>query len=172
MANRGIPASIGRQTVKGKAKRKPVHGAIRIVTHGVMNEQDACCVWLWTAFDETNNIVGSDSGVRGVGYGLTNNSAMFHAVVEALGWLAVNMPDKPVRVLCDVEVIVKLVNGQTDTRKSHLKLLRQTAKQFLSRTKATLEWRHGARSERAALPSRRVSRKEFSEVERTNHDRI
>jgi len=158
--------------VREEKKRKTKQGAIRIVTRGIANEKEGFCVWNWVAFDDANNIVATGFGVRGDGYGLTCNSAKFHSVIEALGWLAVNMPDEPVKVFCDVKFIVSLVNGLNKTRLPHLKLLCLTAQQFLSRTKATVEWKRNARSKRAVLSSRKVSRKDFTKVERTRHASI
>jgi ribonuclease HI len=160
-------SSVSARHLKDRAEKKPKQGAIRIVTHGITDVKNSSCVWLWTAFDGYS-IVANQSGVRGYGYGVTPNSAQFHAVIEALGWLAVNMPDEPIRVLCDAELIVKLVNGQNKTRKPHLNLLCQTAKQFLSRTKATLEWKPSARGKRVTVSSS----KDFSKVERGRHASI
>jgi hypothetical protein len=173
---KGLPMSIQSRTVSARhlkvredKKRKPKQGAIRIVTHGIANKKEGICVWNWVAFDDVNNIVASDFGVRGDGYGLTCNSAKFHGVIEALGWLVVKMPDEPVRVFCDVKFIVSLINGLNKTHFPHLKLLCQTAQKFLSRTKATLEWKRNLRSKRAVLSSRKASRKDFSKDERGSH---
>jgi ribonuclease HI len=174
---KGLPMSIQSRTVsarhskvRAEKKRKTKQVAIRIVTHGIANEKESICVWNWVAFDDVNNIVASDCGVRGNGYGVTCNSAKFHGVIEALGWLAVNLPDKPVTVFCDVKFIVSLVNGLNKAHFPHLKLLCLTAQQFLSRTKATLEWKRNPRSKRAVLSSRKASRKDFSKAERISHD--
>lgn len=169
MANREIPVSVRSGKGKGEDERKPLQEIDRIVTHGVPSE--GCCYWAWVAFDEANNIVTCKAGVRRDGYGNTSNSAKFHGVIEALGWLAVNLPEKPVRVLIDAELIVKLGNGRNEPHKTHTKLLSQTARQFLSRTKATLEWKPRARSRRAALPSREASRRGFAGAGRMSHDR-
>lgn len=174
MINRSRTVSARHSKIKSAKKRKSQQGAVkRIITHGLPNEKDGCCLWFWTAFDDAQCIVISDCGMRGNGcYAVTCNSAKFHAVNEALGWLAVNMPDEPVTVFCDVKFIVGLVNGHCKTNKSHLKLLCQTAQELLLRTKATVEWKHGARSERAVLISRKVSRRNFPKIERTNHASI
>ena len=172
MSNQCRTVSERHLKVRAEKRRKPTQGAIRIVTHGIANEKDGYCVWNWVAFDDANNILASDCGIRGNGYGLTCNSAKFHGVIEALGWLAVNMPDEPVKVFCDVKFIVSLVNGLNKTRIPHLKLLCLSAQKFFSRTKATLEWKPGARSKRAPLLNSKVSRKDFSKVERGSHASI
>jgi ribonuclease HI len=172
MSNQSRTVSARHLKVRVEKKWKPKHGAIRIVTHGIANEKEGICVWNWVAFDDANNIVASDCGVRGNGYGVTCNSAKFHGVIEALGWLAVNMPNEPAKVFCDVKFIVSLVNGLNKAHFPHLKLLCLTAQQFLSRTKATLEWRRSARSKRAVLSSNKASRKDFSKAERGSHASI
>jgi len=172
MSNQSRTVSERRLKVKEEKPQKPKPSVIRIVTHGITNVKDGCCVWMWTAFDNAYNIIANKSGVRGNGYGLTPNSAQFHAVIEALGWLAMNMPDEPVKVLCDVEGIVRLVNGQSKARKPHMNLLCQTAKQFLSRTKATLNWKPSMRSKRVVVLSSKASRKDFSKAERISHASI
>jgi ribonuclease HI len=172
MSNHSRTVSARHLKVRVEKKRKPTQGAIRIFTHGIANEKEGFCLWNWVAFDDAYNIVASDLGVRGNGYGLTCNSAKFHGVIEALGWLAVNMPDEPIKVFCDVKFIVGLVNGLNKTRLPHLKLLCMTAQQFLSRTNATVEWKRNLRSKRAVLSSRKASRKDFSKLERVRHDRV
>jgi ribonuclease HI len=171
MTYQSITVPERRLKIKREKQHKLKQGAIRIVTHGVSIPTNGNCAWLWDAFDDANKIA-SDCGERGDSYGLTSNSAKFHAVIEALGWLAVNMPDEPVTVLCDVEFIVKLVNGQNRTRKPHLNLLCGTAKQFLARTKATLEWMPHSQNMCAARLSGEACRKDFSKGERLSHDSI
>lgn len=112
--------------------------ALTFHTNGYPNEKDGSCCWKWIALDSKNRIVVQKNGECGGGYGMTVNVAKFHAVIQALSWIAENMPDKPVTVLCDLNHMVNTVNGQWKAHSS--KLLCQTARQFLSRTKATLGW--------------------------------
>jgi ribonuclease HI len=161
-----------REKVKVEKKSEPMQAEIRIVTNGVPNVRDKCCIWFWTAFDADNNIVTNKSGIRDDSHRLTSNSAKFYGVIEALSWLAENMPDKPVRVICDVEFIVKLVNGQCRTYKPHLVSLNQIARQFLSRTKATLEWQPRSKDKEVKKLKRAIRRQDLPRVERNSHANV
>lgn len=112
--------------------------ALTFHTDGFPNEKEGCCYWSWLALNKRNKVIAKQSGKCGDSYGITVNVAKTHAVIQALSWIAENMPDKPVTVLCDLKHVVKTVNGEWKAHNS--KLLCQTAQQYLSRTKATLEW--------------------------------
>ncbi len=112
--------------------------ALTFHTNGYPNEKDGSCWWSWKALDSKTRIVDQHSGECGGGFGMTVNIAKFHAVIQALSWIAENMPDTPVTVLCDLNFVVNTVNGKWKAHSS--KLLCQTARQYLSRTKATLVW--------------------------------
>jgi len=115
-----------------------VRPALTFHTNGYPNEKNGSCCWIWKALDSQNRIVTQKSGECGGGYGMTVNVAKFHAVIQALSWIAENMPDKCVTVLCDLNHVVNTVNGKWKAHSS--KLLCQTARQYLSRTKAALLW--------------------------------
>ncbi|MDQ3819659.1 MAG: reverse transcriptase-like protein [Acidobacteriota bacterium] len=107
-----------------------------------MNLQDpnGSCLWAWVAFDARGQVVASEKGEQGNGFGVTANVAKFHAVIQALSWLAVNAPKTPAEVLCDLKLVVHSVNDGWNNTLPHIKQLCQTAKTFLARTKAELVW--------------------------------
>jgi ribonuclease HI len=111
---------------------------IKVLTHGVAIT--GRCRWLWVALGSMDKEIASKTGSCGTEYGLTGNSAKFHGVIEALRWLATTMPDEKARVLCDVQFIVRLINGQNTGHELHTKQLSQIARDLLARTKATVEW--------------------------------
>lgn len=131
----GVPLKLFNTT-----RVKPGKAAIRIVTNGAINELDGCCVWSWEAISYNGKVIASREGKCTGDYGLTPNSAKFLAVIEALRWLTTEMPKKGVRVLCDGQVIVNVINGQYTARQPHLRQLLREARELLSQTKAIVEW--------------------------------
>lgn len=127
-------------------KRSKVNRAsmIKVLTHGAAI--NGRCQWLWVASGSMDKEIASKTGSCGAEYGLSGNSAKFHGVIEALRWLAATMPDERARVLCDVEFIVRLINGQNTGHELHTKQLSQIARELLSRTKATVEWMPSAQN--------------------------
>jgi ribonuclease HI len=113
---------------------------IKVFTHGVAVRRQQRCEWLWVAFDPFDKEIARADGSTGDERGLTDNAAKFHAVLEALGWLAAYMPNKDAMVLCDSKLIVRMITGRSAAGRLGLKQICHEARHLLSKTKATVEW--------------------------------
>jgi ribonuclease HI len=107
-------------------------------TEGYLNHKDCSFYWVWKAFDNENRIIAENSSQCDENNITTINEAKTQAVIEALRWIEGNMPDEPVTVLCDLQHVVKTINGVWKAHRS--KMLCHIAKQHLRRTKAKVEW--------------------------------
>jgi hypothetical protein len=77
---------------------------------------------------------------KGVGMTDPSHVACYSAVIEALGWIAVNMPDEHINLIVSSRLVVQQVNGVWPCRTPYLLRLRDTAAILLSRTNARLLW--------------------------------
>lgn len=141
----------------GKAEQ-PQQSNLTIHTHGLGDTTDKnnTCQWAWVAFNSKNQVVASDKGEYGNGYGVTVNVAKFHAVIQALNWIAANMPDEPTRVLTDLQLVFNVLEKGWKCHKPHLKSLSLAAKKIHSRTNATVEWIPHWQNKAAAMFSLRA----------------
>ena len=140
MSSQSRSVSAAQLKFQGFEKPAPQPPLLTIYTHGIPNPQGKCCFWSWVAFDRDNKRVAADNGVHSDTHGISTNVAKFHALIEALSWIAVNEPDTPVDVLCDLELAVRCIKGVWKASQPEIRMLCQTARQYLSRTKATLVW--------------------------------
>ncbi len=77
---------------------------------------------------------------RGVGMTDPSHVACYSAVIEALGWIAVNTPDEHIKLIVSSRLVVQQVNGVWPCRTPYLLRLRDTAAILLSHTNARLLW--------------------------------
>lgn len=142
MSNLGTSAPARQPKVhRVKNRRKlttPTPTIHTIHTHGSPDAENGFCRWTWVALDRAGNEVTRAGGVYGDSYGMTGNVAKFHALIQALAWLAVHAPDVPVSVFSDLKLAVETVTGKMQAKERHVKMLASTAGQFLSRTKSRL----------------------------------
>jgi ribonuclease HI len=136
MANQDTGVSAEQLSFDGFEKIPP---KLTVFTNGKPNPTAEGCSWSWVAFDKNKEQITADSGVHNK-IGMSTNIAKFHALIEALSWLATNEPETPVDVLCDLELAVKCINGDWKASQPEIKMLCRIARHYLSRTKATLLW--------------------------------
>lgn len=137
MPNQGIRLSAEQRAFKNFERLLSI---LTIYTNGYPTAEGNSCFWSWVAFDRDNKRVAANEGFHSDTCGISTNIAKFYALIEALSWIAVNEPETPVDVLCDLELAVKCVKGVWNTAKPEIMLLCQTARQYLARTNATLVW--------------------------------
>jgi ribonuclease HI len=138
MANQRARVPVQMQMFPKKRSKANKASMIKVLTHGVAI--NGRCRWLWVAVGRMDKEIASKTGSCGAEYGSSGNTAKFHGVIEALRWLATAHPDEKAKVVCDVEFIVRLINGQNNGHQLHTKQLNHIARDLLARTKATVEW--------------------------------
>jgi ribonuclease HI len=94
--------------------------------------------WAWVLYDKNNKELQCDCGCVGVGKGMTNNVAEYHAVIEALS-MAKRM-GFAVFLRTDSRLVVEQSNGSWGVGKPHLRPLVKQVKKLLQETHSAISW--------------------------------
>jgi ribonuclease HI len=105
--------------------------------------------WGFLARDTKGREVISDWGCLGRGPGMTNNVAEYHAVINALRWLAAHAESASVKMITSSKLVFEQTGGWRACKKEHLKPLLGEVLELLGKTKASLTWVSNKENEHA-----------------------